>query len=113
MAPTSVCEQGALIHSSTWSWRPIKARSRRQFRFRLALPTFPSIHREMMIMPDKITYYAIVDALSSRERPAGVSDPGHSDQRERQLMLRQGMFARLPRQRQLLTPTRLQRALPG
>jgi hypothetical protein len=23
-------------------------------------------------MPDKITYYAIVDGLSSRERPAGV-----------------------------------------
>jgi hypothetical protein len=23
-------------------------------------------------MPDKITYYAIIDALSSRERPAGV-----------------------------------------
>jgi hypothetical protein len=23
-------------------------------------------------MPDKITYYAIVDALSSREQPAGV-----------------------------------------
>ena len=23
-------------------------------------------------MPDKITYYAIVDTLSSRERPAGV-----------------------------------------
>ena len=24
-------------------------------------------------MPDKITYYAVVDDLSSRERPAGVS----------------------------------------
>jgi len=24
------------------------------------------------MMPDKITYYAIIDALSSRERPAGV-----------------------------------------
>jgi hypothetical protein len=23
-------------------------------------------------MPDKVTYYAVVDALSSRERPAGV-----------------------------------------
>jgi hypothetical protein len=23
-------------------------------------------------MPDKITYYAIIDSLSSRERPAGV-----------------------------------------
>ena len=29
------------------------------------------IHREAQ-MPDKVTYYAVVDDLSSRERPAGV-----------------------------------------
>jgi len=37
-------------------------------------------------MPDKITYYAIIDGLSSRERPAGVfrrtytEDGGRSDE---------------------------------
>jgi hypothetical protein len=32
---------------------------------------FPIIHREAQ-MPDKVTYYAVVDDLSSRERPAGL-----------------------------------------
>ena len=32
---------------------------------------FPTIQREAQ-MPDKVTYYAIIDDLSSRERPAGV-----------------------------------------
>ncbi len=37
-------------------------------------------------MPDKVTYYAVVDGLSSRERPAGVfrrtytDDGGRSDE---------------------------------
>ena len=37
-------------------------------------------------MPDKVTYYAVVDDLSSRERPAGVfrrtytEDGGRSDE---------------------------------
>jgi hypothetical protein len=37
-------------------------------------------------MPDKVTYYAIIDDLSSRERPAGVlrrtytDDGGRSDE---------------------------------
>ena len=37
-------------------------------------------------MPDKVTYYAVVDDLSSRERPAGVfrrtytGDGGRSDE---------------------------------
>jgi len=37
-------------------------------------------------MPDKVTYYAVVDDLSSRERPAGVfrrtytDDGGRSDE---------------------------------
>jgi hypothetical protein len=32
---------------------------------------FQIIRREAQ-MPDKVTYYAVVDDLSSRERPAGV-----------------------------------------
>ena len=30
-------------------------------------------------MPDKITYYAVVDGLSSRERPAGVFRRTYTD----------------------------------
>ena len=33
------------------------------------IPDYP---KESAQMPDKITYYAIIDDLSSRERPAGV-----------------------------------------
>ena len=32
---------------------------------------FPTTRREAQ-MPDKVTYYAVVNDLSSRERPAGV-----------------------------------------
>ena len=34
------------------------------YRFRPALPTFPTTRREAQ-MPDKVTYYAVVDDLSS------------------------------------------------
>jgi hypothetical protein len=41
--------------------------------------TFPIIHREAQ-MPDKVTYYAILDRLSSsREQPAGVLRRIYSD----------------------------------
>ena len=40
-------------------------------RFRPALPTFPTTG-EGHQMADKVTYYAVVDDLSSREQPAGV-----------------------------------------
>jgi hypothetical protein len=33
--------------------------------------TFPTIRKESKV-PDKVIYYAIIDGLSSRERPAGV-----------------------------------------
>ena len=46
-------------------------RSPPRYRFRLVPPTFLTIRREAQ-MPDKVTYYAIVNDLSSRERPAGV-----------------------------------------
>jgi hypothetical protein len=39
--------------------------------FRLVPPTFPTIRREAQ-MPDKVIYYAVVNDLSSRERPAGL-----------------------------------------
>ena len=41
------------------------------FLFRSVLLIFPTTRREVQ-MPDKITHYAIVDELSSREQPAGV-----------------------------------------
>ena len=55
------------------------------FRFRLVPLTFPTTRREVQ-MPDKVTYYAIVNDLSSREQPAGVfrrtytEDGGRSDE---------------------------------
>ena len=54
-------------------------------RFRPAPLTFQTTHREAH-MPDKVTYYAVVDDLSSREQPAGVfrriytQDGGRSDE---------------------------------
>lgn len=33
--------------------------------------TFPTTRKESKV-PDKVIYYAIIDGLSSRERPAGV-----------------------------------------
>jgi hypothetical protein len=54
-------------------------------RFRPEPLTFRTTHREAQ-MPDKVTYYAVVDDLSSRERPTGVfrrtytQDGGRSDE---------------------------------
>ena len=54
-------------------------------RFRPEPLTFRTTRREVQ-MPDKVTYYAVVDDLSSRERPAGVfrrtytQDGGRSDE---------------------------------
>ena len=54
-------------------------------RFRPEPLIFRTTHREAQ-MPDKVTYYAVVDDLSSRERPAGVfrrtytQDGGRSDE---------------------------------
>ena len=54
-------------------------------RFRPEPLTFRTTHREAQ-MPDKVTHYAVVDDLSSRERPAGVfrrtytQDGGRSDE---------------------------------
>jgi hypothetical protein len=41
------------------------------FRIRPVLPIFPPTRREKQ-MSDNVKYYAVVDDLSSRERPAGV-----------------------------------------
>ena len=55
------------------------------YRFRQEPLTFRTTHRGAQ-MPDKVTYYAVVDDLSSRERPAGVfrrtytQDGGRSDE---------------------------------
>ena len=47
-------------------------------RFRPVPTAFPTTQREAQ-MPDKVTYYAIVDDLSSRERPAGVFRRTYTD----------------------------------
>ena len=55
------------------------------YRFLPEPRTFRTTLREAQ-MPDKVTYYAVVDDLSSRERPAGVfrrtytQDGGRSDE---------------------------------
>ena len=69
--PTNGCVPGRPMSSRKWCWKPSRRRLPVRFRFRPALPTFPTTQREMQ-MPDKVTYYAVVDDLSSRERPAGV-----------------------------------------
>src|SRR3984957_11901289 len=73
------------ISSNRWCWEPSKGRSSARYQFRLAPPTFPTTHREAA-MPDRVTYYAVVDDLSSRKQPAGVfrrtytDDGGRSDE---------------------------------
>src|SRR5579864_2181653 len=71
MGPMSGCAQSRLTHSRSWYWKRFRRKSQLRYRFLLALQTFLIIRREGE-MPDKITYYAIIDDLSSRERPAGV-----------------------------------------
>src|SRR5438105_1030675 len=62
-----------------------RGKSPMRCRFRLALTASPTTRREAQ-MPDKVTYYAVVNDLSSRERPAGVfrrtytEDGGRSDE---------------------------------
>ena len=57
--------------SRRWCCMPSSVRLLPWYQFRPVLPIFPTTRRESK-MPDKITYYAIIDDLSSRERPAGV-----------------------------------------
>src|SRR5690242_1256029 len=66
------------ISSSRWCWKLSRKRSLAGCRFRLAPLTFPTTRREAQ-MPDKVTYYAIVNDYSSRERPAGVFRRTYSD----------------------------------
>src|SRR5438309_2339719 len=73
------------INSNRWYWRPFRRKLQTKCPFLLVLPTFPTIHKEAQ-MPDKVIYYAVVNDLSSRERPAGVfrriytEDGGRSDE---------------------------------
>src|SRR5260370_12393856 len=78
--PTNGCARTKLMHSRRWCCMPSSVRSLPWCQYRLVLPIFPTTRRESKV-PDKITYYAIIDDLSSRERPAGVLrrvyfDPG-------------------------------------
>src|ERR1700748_3008126 len=59
------------ISSRNLCWKHFKGKSLRMYLFHPALLTFPTTRKEVQ-MPDKITHYAIVDDLSSREWPAGV-----------------------------------------
>src|SRR5271154_2420463 len=85
MTPMSGSAAGSQISSSRWCWRHSSGKSPRTYRFRPVPPTFPTIRKEAQ-MPDRVTYYAVVDDLSSRERPAGVfrrtytEDGGRSDE---------------------------------
>jgi len=60
-------------------------RSLPKCRFLLAPTAFPTTRRDGQ-MSDSVTYYAVVDDLSSRDRPAGVfrrtytEDGGRSDE---------------------------------
>src|SRR6516164_6567547 len=72
MAPTNGCAASrSPMSSSRWYWRLSRRRSLLRYRFRPAPLIFPTTRREAQ-MPDKVTYYAIVNDLSSRERPSGV-----------------------------------------
>src|SRR5260370_40556914 len=73
------------ISSSRWCWAHFRRRPPPTCRFRLAPPTYLTTRREAQ-MPYRVTYYAVVNDLSSRERPAGVfrrtytEDGGRSDE---------------------------------
>src|SRR5580704_12190236 len=69
--PTNGYARTRLTHSRRWSCMPSSVRSLPWYQYRLVLPIFPTTRRESKV-PDKITYFAIIDGLSSRERPAGV-----------------------------------------
>ena len=59
------------ICSRSLYWKRSKGKSLWMYLFHPALLIFPTTQKEVQ-MPDKTTNYAIVDDLSSRERPAGV-----------------------------------------
>jgi hypothetical protein len=52
-------------------WRHSKRKSPWRYRFLQAHLIFPTTQRDER-MPDRVTYYAVVDDLSNREQPAGV-----------------------------------------
>ena len=58
------------MRSRSLCWKHFRKKLLQMFRFNLVPQIFPAILRGKMT--DKVTYYAIVNDLSSRERPAGV-----------------------------------------
>ena len=52
-------------------WRPFRGKYPPTCQSHPARPIFPTTRREAQ-MPDKVTYYAVVNDLSSRDRPAGL-----------------------------------------
>src|SRR6266487_936531 len=71
MMPTNGSALSRPICSRSSYWKPSKGRLLPTCMFRRAPLIFPTTRKEKQ-MPDKTTNYAIVDDLSSRERPAGV-----------------------------------------
>jgi hypothetical protein len=67
----SGCVRIKLTRSRNWYWKLFSERLTSQYRFLPVLPTFPITGKERSV-PDKIKFYAIIDDLSSRDRPAGV-----------------------------------------
>ena len=78
IVPTNGSAPSSPISSSRWCWKPSKRKLLPRCRFRPVLKAFLTTRREAQ-MPDKVTYYAIVDDLSSRERPAGVFRRTYTD----------------------------------
>src|SRR5580658_7214268 len=71
MMPTNGSAVSRPIASRSLCWR----RSRRKLPLRCLSRSAPKVFlttRRGKQMPDKVTYYAIIDDLSSRELPAGV-----------------------------------------
>src|SRR5215470_6801547 len=58
---------------------PFRRKSPLKYLFRPEPLTFPTTQKEAQ-MPDKVTYYAVVNALSSREQPAGVFRRTHFEE---------------------------------
>src|SRR5271169_2092880 len=85
MTPTNGFAPGRPTCSRSLCSRRSRRKSAQRCRLRPAPTAFPTTRREAQ-MPDKVTYYAVVNDLSSRAQPAGVfrriytEDGGRSDE---------------------------------
>src|SRR6516225_8639345 len=66
------------MSSRRWYSRPSSEKYPLRCRSRLGRPIFPTARRGMQ-MPDEVIYYAVVNDLSSRDRPAGLFRRTYTD----------------------------------